>query len=130
MLYELFKKHYHRNRTIKIKHQLNNIKFSNYSVNNSITCKSGSFSININTKNRIKKEEKLDNNNISTIKQPNKINNIINYVQKDALAKKIHTTKINHPYYSPLVLRKKEKYEILFHEGKTVTNKLSQTNIT
>ena len=127
---ELFKKHYHRNRTIKIKHQLNNVKFSNYSVNNSITCKSGSFSININTKNSIKKEEKLDNNNISTIKQPNKINNIINYVQKDALAKKIHTTKINHPYYSPLVLRKKEKYEILFHEGKTVTNKLSQTNIT
>ena len=39
--------------------------------------------------------------------------------------KKINQKYINHPYFSPLVLRKKEIYEI-FNAGKSFNNNLEQ----
>ena len=80
-----------------------NIPFYN-NINNSLGCKSKSFSTN-------------------NMKDKNKNIDDYNYQKNDALTKKIHHIKINHPYVSPLVLRKKEQYEIFNAEKPLIEDK-------
>ena len=92
------------------KFELNDIKSSNnnYNYNNSISCKSKSYSRNI-TKILFgqKDEEKYKNKKVST-----KLEHIKSYNDKGTSTKIIRNKKINHPYFSPLVLMKKELYEV------------------
>ena len=92
------------------KFELNDIKSSNnnYNYNNSISCKSKAYSRNI-TKILFgqKDEEKYKNKKVST-----KLDHIKSYNDKGTSTKIIRNKKINHPYFSPLVLMKKELYEV------------------
>ena len=95
----------------KALNQLTNITlFKNNNINNySISCKSKSYSRNImnfSTKKSNDENNQKNNKGIITNKDT-----IYDYKKKDA-PKRLKQKLINHPYFSPLVLRKKEIYEI------------------
>ena len=93
-----------------LKKQFNDIKPYYKNINNSLSCKPKSLSTNnmiFGNGYRNNEEVEKDDNG-----RPIKKEQGFNCDQKDALTKKMHRTKINHPYISPLVLKKKEQYEI------------------
>ena len=111
--------------------QLNDIKlFNNNPNNNSFSCKSKSYSRNnMNLSNNQNIEENNNNNNNNNKKNKGTMvlkETILDYKYKDA-PKKANQKLINHPYFSPLVLRKKEFYEI-FNEGKPLPKNLEKSN--
>ena len=112
-----------------LKKQLNDIKPYYNNINNSISCKSSSISNNNMILGYDYKGEEVEKDDIG---RPLKKNKIDNYNTKDAFAKKIHRLKINHPYFSPLVLKKKEHYEIFEREKilkeKTKVNKIKKSS--
>ena len=105
----------------KLKKTLNDIKPYYNNINNSISCKSRSLSTNnmiFGNDHRDEEIEKDDNG------RPIKKEKGFNCDKKDALTKKMHRTKINHPYFSPLVLKKKEQYEIF--KGEKIVKQKTQ----
>ena len=98
--------------------QLNNIKFFNNNGNNEyMSCKSKSCSRNYMNISINQNNEENKKNNKGTMANKRTIMGYKN--------KKINQKYINHPYFSPLVLRKKEIYEI-FNVGKSFNNNLEQ----
>ena len=129
---------YKNNHKSKIRQHLNNIKpyKNNNKANISLSCKSMSYSKNyINAQNNSNDEEmnKKNNNNDNKNIKINKAtftkhNKFINYNNAaDALKQKIknNNNKINHPYFSPLVLLKKEQYKI-FKDDRGLKNNIKQ----
>ena len=104
-----------------LKKQLNDIKPYYNNINNSLSCKPKSLSTNnINFGNDYRDEEVEKDDNGRPIKKEKGLN----CGKNDALTKKMHRTKINHPYFSPLVLKKKQQYEIF--KGEKIVKEKTQ----
>ena len=104
-----------------LKKQLNDIKPYYNNINNSLSCKPKSLSTNnmiFGNDYRDEEVEKDDNG------RPIKKEKGLNCGKNDALTKKMHRTKINHPYFSPLVLKKKQQYEIF--KGEKIVKEKTQ----
>ena len=105
----------------KIKKQLNDLKSYSNNIYNSISCKSKSVNDIISGYNYKVEEVENDDSN-----KPIKKDIIYSYNKKEILTKKIHRIKINHPYISPLVLKKKKQYEIV--KGKTQIKTIDESS--
>ena len=102
--------------------QLSNIKFFNNNGNKEyMSCKSKSFSRNFMNISINQNNEENNKNNKGTMVNKG---TIMGYKNKDAPKKKTQKL-IKHPYYSPLVLRKKEIYEI-FNVGESLNKNMEQ----
>lgn len=113
---------FYNNTKSKIRQHLYNLKPCK-NKNNSVNFKSISYSRNYNNPNNSSDDEEIKKNNIANGPILDKFKS---YNPVDELEKKIRQrNKINHPYFSPLVMLKKEQYKI-FKDEKTLKNNMKK----